>query len=420
MDRAQSTDEDLKRRFLAILALLPILFTLTDRLVRFLNQEFMYFPGHDEGPLFAPITLVNFAGNLVLWFLATKSKRLKVETIAQMWAALGHLTLFIVCAQSGGITSFASQWYAVIVMALGLLLPALLAYFWIGASVLQALALFIFFTPNHQDTYLLSLNMIQLQLMIMIAVWNYSRFQNLNRARIEEQKRNQEILLRVISHDVRNPMQVIVNAAERLLKPNVDLGRAEEQILKASKTIIGIIDHTKEQILLANSKISLNSTTVDLSALVERAAQGITDLAKEKGVQLEVKVRGTGGFFAVVDEQRFHDQVLENLLINAIKFSHPHGRIRISLSRTSRSVYIVIQDCGIGIPKKLLPQLFEFVPTAKRRGTAGEVGSGFGLSIAKSYLNAMGGTIHVRSREKIGDGKSGTAVKIVLPRTQTY
>ena len=418
MDKSQLAEEDLKRRFLAIISLLPIIFTLTDRLVRILSQKFMLFPEHNEMPLFPPITIVNFAGNLVFWFLAAKSKRLKVETIAQMWAALGHVTLFTVSTQSGGVTSFAAQWYAVIVMVLGLLLPAFAAYIWIGISIIQALVLFIFFTPNPLDTYLLSLSVIQLQLMIMVVVWNYNRFQNLNRSRIEEQKRNQEILLRVISHDVRNPMQIIVNAAERLIKPNVDLGRAEEQILKAAKTILGIVDHAKEQILIASSKISLDSAVVDLSPVIERATQGVADLAKDKNVQIEIKIRGTGAFFAFVDEQRLHDQVLENLLINAIKFSRPQEKVRISLSRTPRFVCIAVQDCGIGIPNKLLPHLFDFVPTTKRRGTAGEVGSGFGLSIAKSYVNAMGGTIRVRSWEKIGDGPSGTTVKIVLPRKQ--
>ena len=410
------SEEALKRRFLAIVSLLPILFTLAERGIRILNEEVHYFPGTATPSLFPLVTIVNLIANAGLWFLTTKSKYLKVQTIAHLWGAFGCLAVFMVSAQSGGVTSFASQWYSPILMVLALLLTPRAAYIWIALSIAQVLALFVFFTPHIQDSYVLSFSLIELQLMITFIVWNYNRLQDLNRKHIESQKRNQEILLRVISHDIRNPMQVIVTAAENLLKPNTDFQLLRDKILKATRTVLGIVDHTREQILLANSEITLQPASVDVSEVVRQAAQDMEAAAKEKDVQMEVKIHGSNSFLAYVDEQRLHDQVIENLLANAIKFSPLHGKIRISISAKGNAITIFVHDNGVGIPARLRQHLFEFVPTAKRRGTAGEIGSGFGLSIAKSYLDAMGGSIRIRSRERIGDRSSGTAVKITLPR----
>ncbi len=416
---AESEDQ-LNRRFIGIVALLPVFFTLFDWILRTFNKEFASVAGGENSQFRNWNSGITIAGNLVLWFLATKVKRINSQVIAHLWAALGCAILFTLSARTGGMSSYAGQWYTMILMALGLMLPGYAAYYWIAFCVFQAVVLLLIYTPTQQGSLVHSIGFIELEIMITLVIWNYHRFRGMYYSLIEKQRTNQEVLLRVISHDIRNPMQVIVSAADRLSKPNVDVAHAGEQILKATKTVLGIVDHAREQIRFASSEISLHAAVTDLAPVVQRAVHGVEELAAQKGVVIEVKMHCTEGAFALVDEQRLHDQVLENLLINAIKFSPPKGKIRISLSCLPQSVLIMVQDRGIGIPQNLIPQLFNFVPTSKRRGTSGEVGSGFGLSITKAYVTAMKGTIRVRSRDsKDRERSSGTIVLVKFPVART-
>ena len=400
-------ESELKRRFLVFILLTSIFVTTSLILSQVFNPSYKLLW---EG--IASVVIL-----CVILYLAVKSRRSNTNVLTHFFVMEATTSTFIASARSGGFSSNIMQWYASILIIAVLMLPASSAYFWVAISIIESLLLIFFFSSHEQTKASAIVSTIGFQIMVLLVVWFYDRIQKLYRKEVETQSQNRELLLRVISHDLRNPMQVIVTAAERILSPNIDLQKASTQILSGTDAIVGILDHTREQILLMSSKIKLNPAIVDVSQVAMRAMQNVEELAANKGITVGVKLRGRSPFLAFVDEQRFHDQVLENLLTNAIKFSPPGSKVRVSLARTPGLVSITIHDQGIGIPRELRSQLFDSSPVIKRRGTAGETGSGFGLSIAKSYVKLMGGTIRVRSQEKLSDGPTGTSIMVAFPRT---
>lgn len=110
------------------------------------------------------------------------------------------------------------------------------------------------------------------------------------------------------------------------------------------------------------------------------------------------------------------NSVILNILTNAIKFTPQSGAIQIEVcNRGENKTQITISDSGVGIPNELLQKLFDSSEITTRKGTAGEVGTGFGLPIARAVLVRMGGAINVNSFEaKVGESNSGTSFTILL------
>jgi len=110
-----------------------------------------------------------------------------------------------------------------------------------------------------------------------------------------------------------------------------------------------------------------------------------------------------------VNKEKFH-RVMDNLISNAIKFSKENDSIEISLSRENKLAIIWVRDYGMGIPKELLPQLFDRFTKAGRAGIRGEQSTGLGLSIVKQIVERHKGKIEVDSVEGMG-----STFKISLP-----
>jgi signal transduction histidine kinase len=108
-------------------------------------------------------------------------------------------------------------------------------------------------------------------------------------------------------------------------------------------------------------------------------------------------------------------QVLSNLISNAIKFSHTQGHIACRVGRESNFVSVTISDCGIGMSEELKEAIFDNQKPTTRTGTAGEHGTGFGMPIARSYIQRYGGDIRVNSREiSTHPDDHGTEFEILL------
>jgi CheY-like chemotaxis protein len=123
-----------------------------------------------------------------------------------------------------------------------------------------------------------------------------------------------------------------------------------------------------------------------------------------------------GGAFCLVDARKI-DQVLNNLLGNAIKFSPINSTIRVSVSADAAAVTIAVRDEGPGIAAEEIERLFRPFQTGKARGTAGERSTGLGLAIANSIVGGHGGTVQVTSSPGEGSTFSFTLPRIAPPET---
>jgi len=214
------------------------------------------------------------------------------------------------------------------------------------------------------------------------------------------------------SHELRTPLAAIRGFAETLLKSSEISDRDRNNYLE-------VIDRNAERLanlvadLLALSKIEsgkteVSSGPVDLAALTESLLRENRTRLEERRVDMSHTVAGDTVAWA---DASAVEQVLTNLLDNAIQYTEPGGEIRVSIAGDDARVRVVVQDTGIGIPKTDLARIFErFYRVDKARSRA-LGGTGLGLAIVKHLLQNMDGEISAESR--LGEGSRFT---FTLPR----
>lgn len=211
--------------------------------------------------------------------------------------------------------------------------------------------------------------------------------------------------LSVVSHDLRTPLSSVIGFTDILLGGRAGalsplqlefLGLVKLGAIQLNSLVADLLDISR----LTRGELKLCLEEVDLSAAVARLVRQFEPLLAETEILL---VNHVGRFIGSVQaDARRLDQVLSNLLNNAVKFTQPSGTITLSGRRKGWEVVLCIADTGIGIPKEELDRVFErFYQSAP--GANGRFnGSGLGLAVSKHIVEAHGGRIWVES--KVGKG----------------
>jgi two-component system phosphate regulon sensor histidine kinase PhoR len=210
-----------------------------------------------------------------------------------------------------------------------------------------------------------------------------------------------------VSHELRTPVAAICSATETLL-----CGALQDP--KAAGSFVGIIERNSQRMrrlvedLLDLSRIESKEYKLDrrelaLPNVVERCLSLLRDKARQGRIRTDVEIpEDLPDVFA---DARALEQVLVNLIENAIKYCRPGSRVVIrAATETDRSVRCTVQDSGPGIPEAELPRLFERFYRVDAGRSRDMGGTGLGLSIVKHLVEAMGGRVGVESR--IGFGSS--------------
>jgi signal transduction histidine kinase len=172
-----------------------------------------------------------------------------------------------------------------------------------------------------------------------------------------------------------------------------------------------LIDDLLDMNRLTSGSVHLDMSRVEIRGLVQAALQGLQPAADAKDVQILAFVeQSIGEIFA--DARRIQ-QVLWNLVHNAIKFTPAGGRVYIKVHRVEHSLQMVVEDTGQGILPSFLPHVFERFRQQDASATRAASGLGLGLSIAKQLVELHGGTITVSSAGE-GQGASFT-VRVPAP-----
>src|SRR5262245_6711046 len=232
----------------------------------------------------------------------------------------------------------------------------------------------------------------------------------------ERQSRVKDEFLATLSHELRTPMNAILGWLSILEsgKQVRDLHSVLEVIARNAQIQAKLIDDLLDMNRLVSGNAKLELSTVDMAALLQAALQGLQPAADAKGVII-VAILDTGVGGLVGDPRRLQ-QVLWNLIHNAIKFTPAQGRVEINVRRDDGEIQISVVDNGQGISPSFLPHVFERFRQQDASSTRATFGLGLGLSIAKQLVELHGGTISAHSE---GEGRGAKFVVRLpaVPRT---
>jgi len=236
--------------------------------------------------------------------------------------------------------------------------------------------------------------------------------ENLARREAERANRLKDEFLATISHELRNPLNAILGWAHmmRLGKLNdANMERAVETIYRNAKSQSQLVADLLDVSRIISGKLRLDMRTVDLISIVNAAIDSIRPAADAKGILLQTMLDPTAGPISG-DADRLQ-QVVWNLLTNAVKFTPKGGRIQVKVQRIDSHVEIVVSDSGVGISKEFLPYVFDRFRQADASTTRIHGGLGLGLSIVRQLVDLHGGSV---SADSEGEDK-GAIFTITLP-----
>lgn len=234
-----------------------------------------------------------------------------------------------------------------------------------------------------------------------------------SRARLnaEAASRAKDDFFATVSHELRGPLNAILSWAYLLRSGRLDdemTARAIETIERNAKAEARLITDMLEVSRIVAGKIRLNWHQVDLAKLVAESVDTVRPMADGRELQVVADVATMVGTI-IGDPDRLH-QVLENLLLNAIKFTPKGGRITVRLGSSAKGATIIVRDTGKGIRPEFLPHVFDRFRqsdvAATRLG-----GLGLGLAIVQQLVALHGGTVVAASE---GEGH-GATFTVTLP-----
>jgi signal transduction histidine kinase len=228
----------------------------------------------------------------------------------------------------------------------------------------------------------------------------------------ETANRSKDEFLSTLSHELRNPLNAVHGWAtliERGQLGEEQTRRAIQIIIRNVKTQIRLVDDLLDMSRVASGEMRLVVRPVDLRDVIEDAQEAVRQAAAAKGIRLqpaleapELLVSGDAGRL---------QQIVSNLLENAVKFTPKDGRVQIQLRRVRAHAEIVVSDTGQGIAADVLPHVFERPRHGESGSTRSQEGLGIGLALVRHFVELHGGSVSV---ESAGEGQGATFV-VKLP-----
>ncbi|HTH03728.1 MAG TPA: ATP-binding protein [Vicinamibacterales bacterium] len=214
------------------------------------------------------------------------------------------------------------------------------------------------------------------------------------RAAAEQANRLKDQFLAVVSHELRTPLNAILGWAELLQSGKLDQSkgdRASRAILESAKRQAQLIDELLDVARIMSGKLRLERSTVDLVEIANSAVAVVQPVIEAKHIRVEIE--SSPGLSTVFGDSSRLQQVIWNLLSNALKFTPEGGVVHVRLHTASGWAELVVADSGNGIPQEFLPHVFEPFRQADASTTRTYAGLGLGLSIVKQIVEAHGGTV---------------------------
>ena len=227
------------------------------------------------------------------------------------------------------------------------------------------------------------------------------------RVAAEAAARTQEEFLRVVSHELRTPLNAILGWSEVLLEdaPADERAPGLRAIARNARAQTQLVDDLLDASALDLGKLQVSRTRVKARALTAAAVEAVRFAAEARRQQLTMEVLEPGEPLAVDGDASRLQQVLVNLLANAVKFTPMDGSIRVQVRQVGAEVVWEVSDSGVGMAPEFVARAFDRFSQGNSSTTREHGGLGLGLSIARHLVEMHGGTLEARSD---GPGRGST------------
>ena len=227
----------------------------------------------------------------------------------------------------------------------------------------------------------------------------------------DETARRKDEFLAMLAHELRNPLAPLRTGLQVLrLSPGADMAERMHHLMERQLTnVTRLVDDLLDVSRLTRGVVTLKLRPVDVRDVVHQACEAAAAPAREKGLMLGRELPQTP-LVVMADPVRL-DQMVGNLLTNAIRFTPTGGRIDVRAERVGEDVRVCVRDTGQGIPGSQLPRVFDLFAQSDRPIDRGQGGLGIGLTVVRSLAELHGGSAWIASE---GEGR-GTEATIVLP-----
>lgn len=257
-------------------------------------------------------------------------------------------------------------------------------------------------TKKEQQIYLIIIISLMV-ILIVVIFWKYRSYKQLTKE-LRESNSSKDQLFSIISHDLRNPFFTLMGYIDLLKQKDIDKEDLEEVIESLDTTThrtYSLLENLLNLSASRRGKIEYHPTKIDLKKLIENVLFSLDSQIKKKSLSVELNVPST----SVFADEKMMEIIFRNLISNAIKYNSEKGSIKINFNK-GKMFCVTISDTGLGINEELKESLFKTEFTKSQKGTAGEKGTGIGLSLCKEFVEKHNGTIELKS--ELGKGSSFT------------
>lgn len=232
------------------------------------------------------------------------------------------------------------------------------------------------------------------------------------KASAEEANRTKDLFLATLSHELRTPLSSLLLSSQLLRRGKMEedrLRKIGDAIEQATNAQAQLIDDLLDISRIVTGKLKMELRAIHLASIVKTAVDTVGPTADKKHLEMEVHL--DDALPPVSGDPLRLQQVISNLLTNAVKFTPERGRVTVTLDAAEGRGRIRVTDTGVGIEPDFLPHLFDGFSQEERGETRKHGGLGLGLAIVRYLVEAHGGTVRA---ESAGRGK-GATFTVTLP-----
>ncbi len=261
---------------------------------------------------------------------------------------------------------------------------------------------------------------------ILIAVYTIVFINTTKKSEQDIAQRNEMIenLMKIIAHDIGSSLSTSSLSTKLILRDlptdteetNPTLFKRMKIIQNANNQIKEISNSITQWMQVNDNRIQFDIKPLSIKTIIEHIHATFDPILQSKNIDLKIIADLDVEESILADSNAFRNQIINNLLSNAIKFTPIDKAILINISKKGSQAHFSIKDEGIGIPPQILKTIFDPSLNLSRRGTQGEMGTGFGMPIVKIFLEHMKGSIEIVSQVKESKGlQTGSTVLITIP-----
>ena len=222
--------------------------------------------------------------------------------------------------------------------------------------------------------------------------------------RLRKANKEKNEVISVVAHDLRSPVNIILSMIDgimgRELAKDDGVRSGLDKIKETGSNMLSLIEDLLGAMRLDANKDEMRFEEKNVNALLTKIGDTYQPLAHQKNIALKCIIPEEP-ILVRLDERRFWE-ICNNLLSNALKFTHDEGTVILSLEERNYKALIKVQDDGIGIPEDKIEQVFDKFSKASRPGTRGEATTGLGLSITRQLVERHYGKVWVESEVGVG------------------